>query len=179
MLNRFRLNFDNVYSYATKQPQLFQIEDAIVNADEDVAKYNLETIKTYRYIYCESDNKFTTQLGREFCTSAKNYGILGLEAATVGLGISLASDGCLDTTTAALSLVLGGVGGTILGGLAGGIRAIHAQASHELLDTPEEKARVFELQQLAESRVSFFNCHKNVGMQQHDQGDDKKRMFTC
>lgn len=170
MLNRFRIDFDNIYSYATgSQPQRYNLEDAITQSDDDVAECNLETIIRYRYIYCESENKFATQIGRDFYTSAKNYGIVGLKAACLGIGISLTCDGYVTRSQSALSLVIGVTGGALLGGFGGGFRAIHTIATDKLLKTHEEKERVSELQRLAENRVSFFNHRKQHTTTTHNE----------
>ncbi len=163
MLNRYKISFDNIYYYANKYNQLDNVEAGILNADKDVAESNLETIKKYSYIYCESDNTFASQVGREIGLSAKDFGMYGLNAAGIGIGcMSLLTDSPSNFMSAsAASLAIGITGGAVIGGLIGGWHALEMRSRHMILNTPEEKKRVSELQKLAESRVMFFHSHAN------------------
>lgn len=172
-LNRFKIGFNDIYNYATQQPQTFSLEQAIAHADQDRAESNLQTIKQYRYIYCESNNTFASQVGREVSTSAKNYGILGLEAAAVGIGAGVGAlvlsddkssvdlSSAVTPSSSAKALAILSIGGVALGGVVGGAHAIYTRSQHRLLTTPEEKERVVELERLAQQRVAMFNRAQN------------------
>jgi hypothetical protein len=144
----------------------------------------LETIKKYSYIYCESNNSFADQVGRELSVSVKAYGMLGLKVAGAGVGFSRFCEGSLPAS--ALALSIGTAGGAILGGFIGGVNAISVRNQDKLLKTSEQKARVAELLQLAEnrvaetagSRVGFFNrakdvINKPIEIVVHDHDDGK------
>lgn len=180
MLNtRFRISFDDIFNYAVQEDKSYQFTAQVIAiADQDIAEMNIETIKRYRYIYCESDNSFVNQVGREFSASAKSYGLLGLKAAAIGVGVSLGFDG--DLTASVMALGVGAAGGAAIGGVVGGLSAIYARSRDRLLKTPEEKEKVAELLQIAQSRVAFFNQKKvnNEPMQivaHHDKNDHDEK----
>lgn len=189
MLNRFKIGFDDIYNYATQQPQSFRLEQAIANADKDRSESNLETIKQYRYIYCESDNTFASQVGREAIISAKSYGFLGLKAAAVGIGAGVGTSFISDCnssfnvsssvtpSSSAKALAILSIGGAVLGSMVGGTHAIYTRSQNRLLETSEEKERVVKLLRMAENRVAFFNgkTSKDNSIQKvmHHDNDDR------
>jgi hypothetical protein len=177
MLNkRFRIDFDDIFNHAIQEDNSCELSTLIANSDQDVAKTNLATIQNYSYIYCESDNTFAAHVGREFSSSAKNYGLWGLKAAAVGVGASFGFNG--DLSTSALALGAGAVGGAVIGGIAGGLSAIHARIQGRVLKTPEQKERVAELLKIAENRVAFFSQKKvnkePVQIVVHDNNHEEK-----
>lgn len=174
---RFKIGFDDIFNYAVQEDKSCQFTAQIIaNTDRDVAETNVETIKRYNYIYCESDNTFAGQVGREFSASAKSYGLWGLKAAAIGVGVSLGFDGSVSASAIALSI--GAAGGAVLGGIVGGLSAINAKSHDKLLKTPEEKERVAELLKIAENRVAFFNREivkdKSIQIVIHRDNDDEK-----
>jgi hypothetical protein len=177
LTKRFRIDFDEIFSYAIQEDNSCQFTTALIkNADQDVAEINLETLKNYNYVYCASDNTFVSHVGREFSSSAKNYGLMGLKASALGVGVSLGFNG--DLSASALALGVGAAGGAVIGGIVGGVSAINARMYGRILKTPEQKERVAELLKIAESRVAFFNprapMDKTIQIVIHNEPKDDK-----